>query len=263
MMDKLKEYFKKNKNMNETEKKDYENKKNIIKLAGCILFIIIMIIYVNVMPKNYSNNKGQNNTNTIEENIILNELSNIKDNYKQKITISKDLEELTIEREVLGNNEAGRQTIDDKETNYIFYENEYYIITEEVPIRKDETFDPYLNNDITFINIENIIELINSSKESIDLAEENYKIKRYKISLSDLIVIYNKVNNAEISLKENKEINLNINYNENIESIEIDLTELFNLIYEEDYKQVIYKIEYSDIEKIELDGIEELIKMAE
>lgn len=263
MIDKLKKYFKKNENMNETEKKDYENKKNIIKLAGCILFIIIMIIYVNVMPKNYSNNKGQNNTNTIEENTILNELSNIKDNYKQKITISKDLEELAIEREVLGNNEAGRQTIDDKETNYIFYENEYYIITEEVPIKKDETFDPYLNNDITFINIENIIELINLSKESIDLAEENYKIKRYKISLSDLIVIYNKVNNAEISLKENKEINLNINYNENIESIEIDLTELFNLIYEEDYKQVIYKIEYSDIEKIELDGIEELIKMAE
>ena len=56
---------------------------------------------------------------------------------------------------------------------------------------------------------------------------------------------------------------MNINYNENIESIEIDLTELFNLIYEENYKQVIYKIEYSDIEKIELDGIEELIKMAE
>ena len=95
------------------------------------------------------------------------------------------------------------------------------------------------------------------------MTEEDYKIKRYKISLSDLIVIYNKANNAEIALKENKDINLNINYNENIESIEIDLTELFNLIYEENYKQVIYKIEYSDIEKIELDGIEELIKMAE
>ena len=261
MMDKLKDYFKKNENMNETEKKDYENKKNIIKLTGCVLFIIIMIIYVNVMP--HSNNQEQNNTNNIEENKILNELSDIKDNYKQKITISKDLEQLTIEREVLGNNEAGRQIIDDKETNYIFYEKEYYIIAEDVPIKKDTTFDPYLGNDITFINIENIIELINSSKESVDLTEEDYKIKRYKISLSDLIVIYNKANNAEIALKENKDINMNINYNENIESIEIDLTELFNLIYEENYKQVIYKIEYSDIEKIELDGIEELIKMAE
>ena len=263
MMDKLKDYFKKNENMNETEKKDYENKMNIIKLAGCVLFIIIMIIYVNVMPHSNNNNQEQNNTNNIEENTILNELSDIKDNYKQKITISKDLEQLTIEREVLENNEAGRQIIDDKETNYIFYEKEYYIIAEDVPIKKDTTFDPYLGNDPTFINIENIIELINSSKESVDLIEEDYKIKRYKISLSDLIVIYNKANNAEIALKENKDINMNINYNENIESIEIDLTELFNLIHEENYKQVIYKIEYSDIEKIELDGIEELIKMAE
>lgn len=263
MMDKLKDYFKKNENMNETEKKDYENKMNIIKLAGCVLFIIIMIIYVNVIPHSNNNNQKQNNTNNIEENSILNELSNIKDNYKQKITISKDLEQVIIEREVKENNEAGTQTIGDKEINYIFYENEYYTISEEESVKKDTTFNLYLDNDTTFINIENIIELINSSKDSIDLTEENYKIKRYKISLSDLIVIYNKANNAEIALKENKDINMNINYNENIESIEIDLTELFNLIYEENYKQVIYKIEYSDIEKIELDGIEELIKMAE
>lgn len=263
MINKLKNYLKKNEVLNKLEKKDYENKMNVIKLAGCVLFIIIMIIYVNVMPHSNNNNQEQNNTNNIEENTILNELSDIKDNYKQKITISKDLEQLTIEREVLDNNEAGRQIIDDKETNYIFYEKEYYIIAEDVPIKKDTTFDPYLGNDTTFINIENIMELINSSKDSIDLTEENYKIKRYKISLSDLIVIYNKVNDTEIPLKENKEVDLNINYNENIESIELDLTELFNLIYEESYKQVIYKIEYSNIEEIELDGIEELIKMAE
>ena len=70
------------------------------------------------------------------------------------------------------------------------------------------------------------------------------------------------MNNAEISLKENKKLDLNINYNQNIESIELDLTELFNLISEKKYKEVIYKIEYSNIEEIDLDGIDELIKLA-
>lgn len=263
MINKLKNYLKKNEVLNKLEKKDYENKMNVIKLVGCVLFIIIMIIYVNLTPNTSNNSQTQNNKNNIEENSILNELSNIKDNYKQKITISKDLEQVIIEREVKENNEAGTQTIGDNEINYVFYENEYYIISEEESVKKDTTFNLYLDNDTTFINIENIIELINSSKDSIDLTEENYKIKRYKISLSDLIVIYNKVNDTEIPLKENKEVDLNINYNENIESIELDLTELFKLIYEESYKQVIYKIEYSNIEEIELDGIEELIKMAE
>ncbi len=263
MIDKLKDYFKKTKNMNETEKKDYEYKINLIKLGGCILFILLIIIYVNVTPKNNNNNKEQNNINNVPEDTIISELNNIKDNYKQKVTISKDLEEIIVEREVMGESEAGRQIIEDEEIDYIFYGNEYYIIPEEIPVKKDDNFDPFLGNDTTFIEVANIIDLINSSKESVDLTEENYKIKRYKISLSDLIVIYNNANNAEIALKENKDINLNINYNENIESIEIDLTELFNLIHEENYKQVIYKIEYSDIEKIELDGIDELIKTAE
>ena len=262
MKEKLKEYFKKNDNMTDIEKEDYNRKMNIIKLIGCVIFIAVMIVYVNLMPKNNAISNNNNDIDTIETDNIIAELSEIKENYKQKVTISKDLEDLVVEREVLGSNEAGRQLVNNKETNYILYDNVYYIITEEVPIKKDETFDPYLGNDTTFININNLLELINTTKETAQLSEENYKIKRYKISLSDLIVIYNKVNNAEISLKENKKLDLNINYNQNIESIELDLTELFNLISEKKYREVIYKIEYSNIEEIDLDGIDELIKLA-
>ena len=261
MNDKIKNFFQKKDIKTDSDKEEYDKKMNIVKLIGCLIFIIIMIIYVNLTPKS-TNNEIPNGNEVLENDVVTSELDKINNNYSQKITIIRDLEEYIFEREVLDNNIVGRETTPNGETNYVYYNSNYYLISQEEMIKKDDTFKPFLDFDQTLIDINTIKELIKLSKETVDLQEENYKIKRYKISLSDLIVIYNRINNTEVSLKENKELLLNINYNENIETIEIDLTELYKAIGNTDIKQIKYIIEYSNIGGIEMEGIEEIVNVA-
>ena len=220
-----------------------------------------MIVYVNFMPKTLNENISNGNE-ILEDDIVTTELDKINNNYLQKVTIIRNLEEYVFEREVLDNTIVGRETTPNGETNYVYYDNNYYLISQEEMIKKDNTFKPFLDFDQTFIDINTIKEIIELSKEVVDLQEENYKIKRYKISLSDLIVIYNRINNTEVALKENKELLLNVNYNENIESIEIDLIELYKAVGKTDIKQIEYKIEYSNIGEIEMEGVEDIVSVA-
>lgn len=261
MNDKIKDFFQKKDIKTESEKAAYDKKMNIVKLIGCLIFLIIMIVYVNFMPKTLNENISNGNE-ILEDDIVTTELDKINNNYLQKVTIIRNLEEYVFEREVLDNTIVGRETTPNGETNYVYYDNNYYLISQEEMIKKDNTFKPFLDFDQTFIDINTIKEIIELSKEVVDLQEENYKIKRYKISLSDLIVIYNRINNTEVALKENKELLLNVNYNENIESIEIDLIELYKAVGKTDIKQIEYKIEYSNIGEIEMEGVEDLVSVA-
>lgn len=261
MNDKIKDFFQKKDIKTESEKAAYDKKMNIVKLIGCLIFLIIMIVYVNFMPKTLNENISNGNE-ILEDDIVTTELDKINNNYLQKVTIIRNLEEYVFEREVLDNTIVGRETTPNGETNYVYYDNNYYLISQEEMIKKDNTFKPFLDFDQTFIDINTIKEIIELSKEVVDLQEENYKIKRYKISLSDLIVIYNRINNTEIALKENKELLLNVNYNENIESIEIDLIELYKAVGKTDIKQIEYKIEYSNIGEIEMEGVEDIVSVA-
>lgn len=261
MNDKIKDFFQKKDIKTESEKAAYDKKMNIVKLIGCLIFLIIMIVYVNFMPKTLNENISNGNE-ILEDDIVTTELDKINNNYLQKVTIIRNLEEYVFEREVLDNTIVGRETTPNGETNYVYYDNNYYLISQEEMIKKDNTFKPFLDFDQTFMDINTIKEIIELSKEVVDLQEENYKIKRYKISLSDLIVIYNRINNTEVALKENKELLLNVNYNENIESIEIDLIELYKAVGKTDIKQIEYKIEYSNIGEIEMEGVEDLVSVA-
>ncbi len=261
MNDKIKDFFQKKDIKTESEKAAYDKKMNIVKLIGCLIFLIIMIVYVNFMPKTLNENISNGNE-ILEDDIVTTELDKINNNYLQKVTIIRNLEEYVFEREVLDNTIVGRETTPNGETNYVYYDNNYYLISQEEMIKKDNTFKPFLDFDQTFIDINTIKEIIELSKEVVDLQEENYKIKRYKISLSDLIVIYNRINNTEVALKENKELLLNVNYNENIESIEIDLIELYKAVGKTDIKQIEYKIEYSNIGEIEMEGVEDIVSVA-
>ena len=261
MNDKIKDFFQKKDIKTESEKAAYDKKMNIVKLIGCLIFLIIMIVYVNFMPKTLNENISNGNE-ILEDDIVTTELDKINNNYLQKVTIIRNLEEYVFEREVLDNTIVGRETTTNGETNYVYYDNNYYLISQEEMIKKDNTFKPFLDFDQTFIDINTIKEIIELSKEVVDLQEENYKIKRYKISLSDLIVIYNRINNTEVALKENKELLLNVNYNENIESIEIDLIELYKAVGKTDIKQIEYKIEYSNIGEIEMEGVEDIVSVA-
>jgi len=239
-----------------------ENQKNLIYLIGYGALILIALIYVNLAPN--SGEKKENykeNTNEVVEINIKEELEQIKDNYSHKITIKDGISKYIVERDIQDQKEIGLITTEEEQTNYI-YIDDYYIIKDETNIIKEEV-NVFRDYDGTFAKAENILAILNKAKEEIDLEEEKYKIKRYKISLSEFVTTYNQINKTDYRTDYNDVIIVNINYNEKIESINMDLTTFYNNILNLQKNEIIYTIEFSNIGKVDLTGLENIINLVE
>lgn len=235
--------FKFNKN------KEEENTSKEVGKSTYFYSIVFLIVLGFALFSNFfgsTNTKKQETTpvEIVDQNLF----ESLKDNnFEIKFLIIKDMEikKYIIERESI-NTEIVTQIYKDTTEKYIIKENKVY---KDEKIIETSIFD---KTESFFMNIENIKNLINNKTYEIDLKEENYDIKRYKIEMSTLLASYNKISKEDIKKLVSGEIIIDVNYkNKDIESIKMDLTALYKNL-EFDYENVIYYIEFSNKGKIKL-----------
>lgn len=243
-------------NMNEEEKKIYEKKKNIVYLCGIIIFLALLTSFVN------TNSRRNINNNYIEEKTynkdVISLLENIKDNYHVKYTYTKENETITLESQKENQYEVSVIENKDNIVEYFTDGTNYYSLKEEEIIKIDKPELLNMFKDM-FFNKDIILEIIKNKKREEDIKEDATFIKKYYISLADLLSIYNSHNDTMYATNENKEITIYIKYKENIKSIYMDLTEFFKVINEKE-EIIKYKIEYSNIGEIDNSLLEKIIK---
>lgn len=236
-----------NENINKSEQNQNLLKKFVlyggIFLAG--LFIVIFNQVFDVQNESQNNNKNNPNPtqNKTEENETLKKLSDINDKfYSMNIHLVLDDDAITLEYQKVDTIEVGMKKYHKEQTEYIKAENTYYIMENNNFIKNDEFID--FNFDKTFIDLTNIKDLLRCTGEYAKNTNGIYNTLEYTYSLKDIIKIYNNYNNASVIITGKGEIKLTAYYkDETLNYIEIDATDLYNLIENKNLNQVKYKIE--------------------
>jgi hypothetical protein len=222
----------------------------LIKYAAVFLFIIVLSLI----------NKGNINNTIKKEPIELKEdimpmLEKITNNYQSKITIESDEDVLVVEYQIDENKELISRTYKEITNNYFKLDNKYY----EVDLDNSKYFENknakiYNDYDTTFLDVINIKKLItNISKE--DIKNSEYNIARYNTTLLSMIHIYNELNGTNLSVNEDATVVIDVSYSDEIKGITIDMAKIHNIIKGTSYNKLIYNIEYSKINNIDLSSI--------
>lgn len=267
-MKKLKEIFKSKKNNEQNHENEYNQNLDPEKSKKentfyVIAFVVIMAAALILkFTENKEENKNDNNTNTPEE-VSTNEnkefLSDIeKNNFDADLTIiaDSDLLNLLIRRESLTKELISKTYRGENLVYYVNGDKVYKNLNGAFTI--DTNSNIYNNYDTTFLNMSNIQDLIDNHTYEVDLKEENYNIKRYKIEASRVIDIYNKYNDTKVKRRVSGEVILDINYTEDeLLGLKLDLTNLYeNLEY--DYRKVVYTYEFDNFGKIDIKSFMEV-----
>lgn len=221
---------------------DYESKD--ITTAGKLFLIIFFIVLFGCAVVNRFTKVFEKTEKPVEKQQsvyksdyeIISQMSKLykNGNYKLNLVIDNDNERKEI---IIKSTTDGKHIYiktNQSTKRYIYTNNKYYLL-EETPIEvnADEVLKEYIQE---IIDLDNITNKINS--QSIDLLEESYFIKRFKI------------------IKDGKEnIILNINYNNAIEKIIIDCTNYYNELYNANQNKVTYEMTFTDVNSTVIDEL--------
>lgn len=182
-----------------------------VKLLLYGIFIIIVTIYAITLNNTTINTNIVNEIDDNETELTTTTgIINIPDKYNYRITITIDDKQIEYSGINLPDKTTITKVIDDTSTNYIYQNNEYYILDNDIYIKttKKEVYDIVNYN---YINLDNINNYIEKSKK-----ENN----QYVVYLKDIILGNNSddyfiilVNNNEVSVDYTplvKEFNNNI-----------------------------------------------------
>ena len=197
----MKRIFKKSDNNIEKNDSSFETNKSLIFYG--IAFIILVLISIIF---NYLNNasidakkemakENRNITSSEETNIneLINALKNNNYDLELSINTESDILNLIIRRENV-NRELISVTYRENISNYYRNNHDIYLLqNNDYRIQNNVNF--YNGYDETFTIINNILKLIEESKNLITLEEENYKINRYKIDVQEVLEILQPVYN--------------------------------------------------------------------
>ncbi len=251
--------FKKSKETGEKKEVD-----RTLIFYGIVFALILVLSLTSRLLKN--NEKPVENTppvNTVEKDnkIDIEEMVKVleNNNFDMELSIIADTDILNvIKRKENINKELVSVTCRDETKNY--YRNNYdiYLIEEEsYSLTNNVKF--YNDYDDTFISITNILKLIDVSNDSLDLKEENYDIKRYKVSVEDTLKIYNNYKGLNIDKKYNGEDKVDINYkDEKLLGITLDLTSFYKNV-NSDYRSIKYYFTFDNIGSADISEISNII----
>ena len=217
-----------------------ENKNNLIKI---IIYTSIFIIAIIILKFTNTNLKKQNTTTKKEKNKIIEKIKSINsDFYTEKIHLIMDDDAITLEFEKNKEIYIGIKKYHKQEINYIKHEDNYYTL-ENDSIKKLNDFKDF-EYDTTFINLQNLKDLLNIKKTENLYKSENLEILKLTYNINDITEFYNKYNNTNITKQEDGLLTIEIYYNDNeLKQIIIDATEFHNFINDSHLENVTYKIE--------------------
>lgn len=260
-MKKLKDVFKTKKSSEENLENEYNQPVDPSKVKKentfyVIAFVVIMIVAL-IMKFTDKAEEPKTDNNNASEEVSTNEnvdyLKDIeKNNFDADITIiaDADLLNLLIRRESINKELISKTYRGENLVYYINGDKTYKNINGTFSL--DTNSNIYNDYDTTFLNISNLQSLIDDHTYEINLKEEEYSIKRYKIEASRVIDIYNEYNDTKIKKRVSGEVILDVNYkDEELLGLRLDLTNLYeNLDYE--YRKVIYTFEFDNFGKIDI-----------
>lgn len=231
--------------------------KSILTLLGYgVVFTLIIIIgYMGNTQNNNNNNNGNNNK--YKDELIQKYEEIQKNNFDCNISIIADADILLVaERRENEEEELIVKKYRDQINYYYRQGNIFYEANQEFnQFSSKENLDIYNGYDTTFLNIDNIIEIIKEN-DKIYLTEENHSIARYKVDDNKVLKTYNTINNTNYITNKDFDLIVDVHFNEYIEKIEIELTELYNVIKGTNYENVTYTMSFNDINNITLPDID-------
>lgn len=225
-----------------------EDSQNLLKRFAIYGGIFLVAIFIIIFNRTFDNKDRHNNQkpSEIEENETLKALSKINDKFfSMNIHLILDDDAITLEYQKVDTIEVGMKKYHNEEIEYIKTENDYYTLENNNFVKNNEFTN--FNFDKTFINLNNIKELLSSKGEYTKSKINEYNVIEYTYSLKDIIKIYNNYNDKSIIVTGKGQITLTAYYKEDkLEYFEIDTTDLYNLIENRNLNQVKYIIELQE-----------------
>lgn len=226
-----------------------EEQKNLLKIIGYIGFFVILIYIARMSLYKTEIIKEENNGVSYIKSII--DMS--EDFYKMNIHYVMDDDAITLDFEKQNDILIGEKYYHKVVDKFVNYNNKYYVLDNDNFV-ENVSFDsfPY---DKTFIDFKNLKELINTKTINI-IKKDNEVI--YKYNLNDFLTTYNKINKTNYYTLEDKNVNIVFTFNnEKINDISIDVTPIYNLINNTEYKMIQYKILVEEVSKDDTTWIKE------
>lgn len=221
-----------------------ERKKDLIKLSLYVLFILVLILVVRLSSKNQKNNP----TNTAtQESEVVKFIDNIDETYISSVHIVLDGDAILLDYEKQGDTVIGKRNYHNKITNYIKKNDVYYEYVNDEIARLDN-FDEFVY-DKTFTDLDNI-------KRLFDIDTANAKVP-YSYQLSDVLNIYNDINKTNYFVLNKGYVVLDYNLTNDTLSFTLDLTSLYNLVYEKQEARVTYEVKFTKTDKVDTSWIDE------
>lgn len=255
----------------------YDMNDNRTKLIYMLGFIILVILGLSLTSKDNGNTlkgtpfdknyvKSDDNVE-LEDNFdnylsVLSKISNKTYEYTYTIEPDDENEYLLIKGQVDREKTLYYKDYKGKEKIYLKKGSNYYILGTSTwkKTNKEMSYEGY---DKLLLNPTNIYKLLNE-KESYETKEEDGIVKSYvKVDMNKLINLYNESSSIEESIKdleEKKYILFTVYRSGNHLIIEADLKDYYKLVYNKEYNNIFYGMEYYNIGKSSLSGIEDYIK---
>ncbi len=231
---------------------DEKRNKAILTFSGYAVFFILILLL-----GYFGNNKNSNNDNyqsTDDLKVKYEEIQN--NNFDSNITIIADADILLVSiRRESKDKEIITKKYRDQVNYYFRQDNAFYEVNQEFTnysIKKD--LNIYNNYDETFLDLDNIMKVINN-ETAIYLAEEKSKIARYKVNETKVLSVYNSINNTQFMTNEDFDVIIDVHFNDHIVKIELELTNVYNIVNETDYENINYTMTFNDINNITLPDV--------
>lgn len=242
--------------MNDVEKE--EQRKRLIKIGIYVGVFVLAFIILKIDSLVSNKNESEEKKEEEKRLEIIDKLKNMsEDNYTENIHLIMDDDALTLEFQKSNNIIIGSKKYHGEDITFIKKEEIYYKVDENSNSALQLSDFVEFNYDKTFIDLSNIKKLL--SRDIKPQYSSNKVLITYK--LNDLLSIYNSYNNSTILDLGSGELILEINYNDNtLDYLLIDVTDLYNKIYNKNLEKATLNIELSESKEEDISWLDMLLK---
>ena len=221
-----------------------ENKKDLIKIGLYGGFFLVVILFAVISNRTGNKSNNVNNSNNKHDNSIVKQISNIDDNYfSSKVHLIMDDDAVSLEYQHIGEVEIGVKKYHSENIEYTKYNDVYYKLEGNNFVRLSNFID--FDYDKTFMDIENIKKLLELDSQNSSYISNDFNVLRLNFSVNDVIKIYNDYNDTNVIKYSDGVVILDVYYkDDNFSYLEMNVTDLYNLVNDKSLENVIYKLEF-------------------
>ena len=251
---------------------DFSNDKVRLTIMLLIIGIVLICVLINNrnLPEDYNPLKNtpfdpdkvnSNKENSVDKfDIYLDVIKSLTNNsYENIYSIETDKEEeyFYLRGSIDGNKKLFYKEYGSKTEILLQKGSSFYIIGKNV-MKKTHNKLNYEGFDVVLFDPNNLYNIL-LKKEDYSLVKEDGIVKvRVKVDINELIKLYNgEENSVELLSPKTKYVLIDIYEEEGNLIINTNLNEYYKLVYNKDYKNVIYNLEFYNIGTTSLINIEE------